>query len=101
MSHQVIENLRTVTESFLGKLRTADGFSGEEFERLCRALQLCIEIWAKADSLPKELANILLDLWPGVQSTAFLYQEQEASVIMKAADKIADMSREICSTSHR
>lgn len=99
MSHQVIENLRTAIESFLTQLRAGDGFNREDFDRVCGALQACLEVWSEADSIPKELANILLDLWPGIEGTASFYDEAVASDIMQAADKIADLSRQICSTS--
>ena len=97
MSHEVINRLLLACELFLVPLRAGDGFDDAEFERLCTALQTCVEVWKSADSIPKSLANVLVDLWPGIQSAAYPYDAQEAAKINKAADIVGDLTRQICS----
>ena len=40
-------------------------------------------------------ANVLIDLWPGIENCSYLYSEDEAKQIMKAADTIGDLTRNI------
>lgn len=88
-------NLLRAAEGFLVPLRAGDGFNQSSFEELCRTLKELARLLESSDSIPKRVANVLVDLWPGVQTCSYLYSGEEAKQIMKAADTLGDLTRDI------
>jgi hypothetical protein len=95
MPDEPVAELLRATEGFLTPLRVGDGFNERSFMELCRVLEDLARQWRMLDSIPKPAVNVLIDLWPGIQSCSYLYKGEEANQIMKAADTVADLTRDI------
>lgn len=95
---EVLSRLLETSRDFLVSLRSGSGFEEAQFEELCRSLKECAEYWRHSSSIPKDVANVLIDLWPGIQNCGTFYSSDEASRILKAADTIGALSRDIVTT---
>jgi hypothetical protein len=95
MLDEPVSELIRATEEVLTPLRVGDGFNQSSFMELCRVLEDIARQWRTLDSIPKSAVNVLIDLWPGIQSCSYLYEGEEANQIMKAADTVADLTRDI------
>lgn len=95
MVEKIINDLEAASEAFTVPLRFGEGFSESKFQELCAVLRECARVWADSDSIPKPVALELVDLWPAVQACHDLYEGAEADKVIKAADTIADLTRDI------
>src|SRR6266550_7679990 len=95
MQDSTVSDLLVAAEEFSSPLRAGVGFDENAFQHLCDVLGDLARQWSDSDSIPKLAANVLVDLWPGVQNCSYLYEGDEANRIMKAADMIATLTREI------
>jgi hypothetical protein len=95
MKNRTDSDLLVAVEEFTTPLRDGSGFDEDAFQHLCRLLEDLAHQWAQLDAIPKAAAIVLVDLWPGIQNCSYLYGGDESNRIMKAADVIADLTRNI------
>jgi len=79
---------------FLDPLRAGTGVDEDALGKLCEMLRLCAQEWRDADVIPREAANLFVDLVPGIHATLWLYQDTgERNSITQAADTIQNLVR--------
>ncbi|MFE6844542.1 hypothetical protein [Streptomyces sp. NPDC057686] len=71
--------------------RSGNGFDVEAYERLRRALRRCAEAWAGYDAIPREGANVLVDVFPATETNAGLYEGEAADQVRDAAYELHDL----------
>lgn len=89
-----VDSLLDAAAEFLIALRTGEGIQEPAYRKLCGALHDCADEWKNLDVIPKRAANLLVDLYPGIEASSHLYTGDEAERIIKAADTIAALIRE-------
>lgn len=91
-----VRDLLKAVEGFVVRLRQGEGFDKRRFDRLCKVLRACAKEWSQADAIPKVAANVLVDLFPAIESCSYLpfYRDGEAQRIRDAAQKIGELVRE-------
>lgn len=92
-SDALIERLIAASDKFVTPLRMGMGFNEHDFLELCRILDECAKSWKKSDVIPKKAAILLVDLFPSIEASSYLYKDGEDKRILKAADTISDMIR--------
>lgn len=93
---QTVATLLAASEAFDVPLRLGEGFDEQRFAHLCQALRACAQEWAEAEVIPKVAANVLVDLFPAIESCSYLpfYHGEEAQRIRDAAQTLGDLVRE-------
>src|SRR4051812_30532744 len=91
-----VRDLLRASEAFSVPLRLGDGLNEERFHELCDALRACAKEWASEPVIPKAAANVLVDLFPAIESCSHLpfYRGDDAQRIRDAALTISDLVRE-------
>lgn len=90
-----VRHLLQAAEAFSVPLRTGAGVNPQRLNDLCDALRVCAREWAEAAAIPKAAANVLVDLFPAVESCSYLpfYEADEAQRIRDAAQILGDLVR--------
>src|SRR5207302_666062 len=88
-------------EVFNVPLRLGEGFNEQHFNDLCTVLRFCAREWAQEPAIPKVAVNVLVDLFPAIESCSHLafYQGAESQHIRDAALMISDLVRECVAVS--
>lgn len=78
------------------QLREKRGLDGTLYQELMALLEQIKAHLAGQDAIPKNLAEIFLDMWGAMASSADLYDSDIQREIYQAADHLSDCAREIC-----
>lgn len=78
------------------QLREKKGLNQELYEELIELLKEIKDSLEGSDSVPKCLAEIFVDLYGAMTSSAEIYPERECSDIYEAASNLCDYARDIC-----
>ena len=79
-------------------IREKKGFDDASLNELITLLIKIKENLIHSDSIPKELAEIFLDVWGALTSSADLYEESKKNQIYEAADLLCYHARNICTS---
>ncbi|MBW5470330.1 hypothetical protein GPJ61_21115 [Brevibacillus formosus] len=90
---EVLEELLLGEEGLLISLRLGDGLNQKRVDEVCNILAELEVDWSGKDFIPKKAADLFVDLYPAMESSCGLYDENEGQEIMDAADKIMDRIR--------
>jgi hypothetical protein len=71
-----------------------DGLSERAYGRLRDALQACARSWEGRDFVPRLGANILVDIFPATEASAYLYSGEERARILEISFYLQDLVRE-------
>lgn len=74
---------------------TNDGIEDEAVERAVARLSELVPLYADRDALPKRLVNIFIDMQAALMSAADHHDSEKANRIMQAADRLADIARDM------
>lgn len=88
------EPMRTLLESwdtFSVKLRMKQGFDQQAYDRLTGALRELKPYWERADSIPRRAVIELVDIVPGMEALAPLYDEDEAQRIHECKYELQEL----------
>jgi hypothetical protein len=77
--------LREAATEFISALRLARGMDEALFDALRAAIVDLGAVWSDSDVLPKSTVNDLVGLYSWIESSSYLYQEDEAKRIRQAA----------------
>lgn len=58
---------------------------------LRQALSRCADAWQYEDYVPKRAAHVLVDLFPAIEGSSYLYEEDYALLVRNAAAEISDL----------
>lgn len=73
------------------KLRTKQGFDQESYEQLVNALRELKPHWEGVESIPRDAVIALVDIVPGMEALAPLYEEEEANHIHECKYELQDL----------
>ena len=77
--------------------RSNEGFNEEKFQRLCELLRGLKPQFQKNESVPLDIANIFVDLYSSIESSAYRRNENIKQKILYSADQLADIARDVTS----
>jgi hypothetical protein len=88
-------DLQRAAEAFTVPLRMGEGLNEPCLEELCAVLRACAREWAQTAAIPKAAANVLVDLFPAVESCSYLpfYQGETAQRIRDTAMTLGQLAR--------
>lgn len=78
------------------QLREKKGLNEALYEEMIQLLQAIKAQLDEQDAIPKNLAEIFIDMYGAITSSADLYTKDECSDIYEAASRLCDHAREIC-----
>ncbi len=78
------------------QLREKRGLNEDLYEDLLELLKEIKDALQDSDSVPKALAEIFVDMYGAMTSSADLYPESERSDIYQGASLLCDTARDIC-----
>ena len=78
------------------QIREKRGLNVALYEELVELLKQITPFLDGKDSVPKKLAEIFLDMWGAMTSSADVYGSEERSEIYMAADRLTYYARNIC-----
>ncbi|MBK5143593.1 hypothetical protein I2494_07670 [Budviciaceae bacterium BWR-B9] len=78
-------------------VRSNEGFNEVKFEMVCSLLRNLKEPIQKAQSVPLSLASVFIDLYSAIESSAYRHNDDMKEKILYAADKLADIARDVVS----
>ncbi|KAK2765632.1 hypothetical protein FQN54_008486 [Arachnomyces sp. PD_36] len=79
---------------FATALRMKKGFNDEQYQHLQSALKELATEWADLDHLPRDVVNVLVDVFPVMESNAGVYTGELKEKIMDAAFSLHDLVQE-------
>jgi len=91
MNAPEVDALLTAVQTFSVPLRMGDGINEVGLAELRKALRSCAEAWQYVDTVPKLAMNVLVDVYPTVEASSYLYEAEYASRIRDLAVEIADL----------
>jgi hypothetical protein len=74
-------------------LRMGQGMDEIALGDLRDALRRCADMWHEQDLVPKLAANLLVDLYPAVEASSYLYGDDYAPRVRAVAEEIGDLVR--------
>lgn len=77
------------------KIREKEGIDDQLYDKLLQLLHLIAIDYANQDVIPKKLADIFLDMWGSLTSSAYLYDEEMQNEINQIADALCSKARDI------
>ena len=77
--------------AFLVPLRMADGYSEENFQRMCESVRKFNRSYADSDSIPKVVASVFVELNPAIEGCMSLYNESERKQLLDAAVTVTEI----------
>lgn len=96
MTDQLIDIFIEKWLDFDLQLREKRGFDDALHEELMDLLKRIKGRLDGQDSIPKNLAEIFLDMWGAMTCSADMYDSDTRDEIYQAADHLADCARDIC-----
>jgi hypothetical protein len=88
-----VEALITAAERFTVPLRMGQGIDDIAYESLRDALRMCAIAWRTEDLVPKVAANVLVDLYPAVEASSYIYGDDYGPRVRAIAEEIGDLVR--------
>lgn len=76
---------------FIVALRMNDGFDSVKYESLREALGSCVEAGRGKGTIDREVAGVLVEIFPAADAAADAYQSDERSKIREAAYGLHDL----------
>lgn len=98
MSHQLIDIFFEQWLDYALQIREGRGLNVPLHEELTHLLKRIRSSLEGKDAIPKNLAEIFLDMWGAITSSAGLYDHPTQQVIHQAADELTGLAREICTS---
>lgn len=93
----MIDELEALYSDFTMKICELEGVDKEELEKLLDLLEQIQQEYALSDTIPKQLAGILMDFYAIVLAYADYYKtKEEKQAIFEAVDRLAQKARDIC-----
>ena len=93
----------TVVEQFImdwlnfdTKLRSKEGIDYDLLEKIETALTKIKEEFQESAVIPKDLAGIFIDMYSALESTSYLYADEQQKEIIRAAETLAYLAQDIC-----
>ena len=83
--------------NFDTKLRSKEGIDYELLEKIETALTKIKEEFQESAVIPKDLAGIFIDMYSALESTSYLYADEQQKEIISVAETFAYLARDICS----
>ena len=83
---------------FSGKIRGKDGLDEDLYDDLVELLQSIQSKLIGKDLIPKSLAEIFVDIWGALTSSADMYDDDARQRIYEAADHLTGYARDICTS---
>ncbi|WP_010281074.1 hypothetical protein [Bacillus timonensis] len=84
---EIIDAFEQSEMNLLVELRMGKGFDEKEYEKLVKALTVCVEEWENRPSLPGEVVPTLVGLYDELYNFSLLYSGEESVRIKKAAEE--------------
>lgn len=88
-----VDALLVAADKFTVPLRMGQGVDEVALDALRDALRRCAEAWHERDLVPKLAANVLVDLYPAVEASSYLYSDDYAPRVRTVAEEIGDLVR--------
>lgn len=88
-----VDALLAAAEKFTVPLRMGQGIDETALDALRGALRACADAWRDRDLVPKLAANVLVDLYPAVEASSYLYGDDYAPRVRTVAEEIGDLVR--------
>ena len=82
---------------FSTKLRTKEGIDYKLLEKIETALTKIKDEYQGNTAIPKDLAGIFIDMYSALESTSYLYADEQQKEIISVAETFAYLARDICS----
>lgn len=86
--------LVAAASDFLVGLRGHEGVDEDTFRLLASALRNCAAAWEGRDQIPRLGVDVLVDVFPATEASAYLYEGEERRRIMDMAFELQDLVRE-------
>ena len=94
----IADGLVEAATDFLVPLRTSAEFDLVKLERLCEVLRQFREAWRQSEYVPKDVANVMLDLFPVPWSVADHYANRnkgaDPQIILDAAIALNGLAKD-------
>ncbi|MBC2005750.1 hypothetical protein HCJ72_00595 [Listeria welshimeri] len=78
-------------------VRSNEGFNKIKYEKVVLSLKGLEPMFKKDKSVPLKIANLFIDLYPALESSAERHEEETRKKILDAADELSTIVREITS----
>lgn len=91
MVNDCVETLSNAAGDFVAALRQGYGVEEERLRNLCNALDACRVEWKGSKLLPRTGVNILVTLFPAIESCQYLYLGDEAKKVLKVGFEIQSL----------
>ncbi len=75
------------------KIKEKEGIDYQLYDELVQLLHLISIDYTNQNVIPKKLADIFLDMWGALTSSAYLYNEEIQNEINQIADDLCDKAR--------
>lgn len=76
-------------------VRSNKGFDDIAFQEVCESLKELGPLFRESNSVPLDVANIFIDMYSSIESSADRHSPEMREKILLAADALADIAREI------
>jgi len=93
-----MDNCQAFIEAFLDfdeTTRSNEGFNEEKFKKVCNLLLDLKPQFQRNKSVPVDVANVFVDLYSAVESSAHRHNEEMKQKILYAADELAAIARDV------
>ena len=77
--------------------KSNEGFNEIKFQRVCKLLRGLKPQFQKNKSVPLQVANVFVDLYSSIESSAYGHNDEMKEKILYSADRLADIAREVTS----
>jgi len=78
--------------------RSNEGLNEKKFKRVCDLLHDLKHQFKKNNSVPLDVANVFVDLYSSIESSAYRHNPDMKQKILYAADQLADIARDVTSS---
>lgn len=96
MTNKLIESFIEKWLEFSLQVRQKDGVNEMLYEELVELLSELSASFEGKDSIPKNLAEIFVDMYGALTSCAELYEDEMQQRVYVAASRLCDHARDIC-----
>ena len=79
--------------------RSNEGFNEDKFQKVCELLRGLKSQFQKNECVPLDVANVFVDLYSSIESSAYRHNEEMKQKILYSADLLANIARDVTSRS--